>query len=233
MMLTTITTEVRTVHLGEIDWDDKTYLIRNTTAEFESTLLSDLKRNRQKYPVSLLEKPTGGYTILDGFARAKAILTLANKEGIPAAVQAEVFPQIGLTPQAAFERLCLTNMSGPYAYGAFDKGRFFSLFLERGLTIREMASHTKLTPHEVEDWIEIGQAPMEVGALLNDSKLNPLYIAMLTRHARGWLKTRFQKEALETVKTLIDKGQTEVITMKIWRFYLDFFWNGDRPFMAR
>lgn len=83
--------------------------------------------------------------------------------------------------------------------------------------------------HEADDLIDIADAPPLLARLLDRTPIEPLFAAMLVRRYRGWLKTPDARHANFVARRLLRYAATEGLTMKSWRFYLDFYWRSERP----
>jgi hypothetical protein len=124
------------------------------------------------------------------------------------------------------------NVGGENAFGLHEKGCFFKSFLIFGMSLAELAAETGLTAHQVEDHVELAEAHATLVPLLNTTKLDVLFAVMLYRRYQGWLESPYAHVAPIIAKKCLDHAQHEKITMKSWRFLLDFYWGKEAPFMT-
>src|SRR5438045_1577734 len=126
----------------------------------------------------------------------------------------------------------LESEIGKQAHNAYEKSKFLEARLKKGLTIRQMAKESGLSFHEVEDYLELAAAPLSLGKLLNKSSLPVVYLTILFRRHQGWAQSAHAESADEVAASLLEMGERESLSLKSWRFYLDFYWSGQRPFMS-
>jgi ParB-like chromosome segregation protein Spo0J len=223
---------VRDAHLGYIPVTqlvvDNVYRFRRPDAAATENLRASLTRSGQTHPMLLEAMDDGLFRVLDGHRRLEAARLVISGGGTWHKLLAHVV--IAPTPAAILRRL-LSKNAGEQGYGPTERGRLFAWAQAAGVEIRTIAREGGSTSAEVEDLLELAEAPDELSALIDRAKLDTLFAVMLFRRYRAWRTTRSGPLALETAARIIEQGRRSPLTIKGWRFLLDFFWTSDRPFM--
>ncbi len=221
------------VPFSELDLADSRYRFRWHYGPFIDDMRAGLKRSGQTHPALFEQTGPHSYRILDGHRRVDAVRSIRESGGSWEKLLAHVIPEGRLSPLERFHLLRERNLSGKDPFGMIERGRFFSYFIEQGLTAQEISRHCGINGHDVTDFMELAHAPAELGWLLNKANLEPAFALMLARRYHGWKQTAHSNEALLVAQRLVGHAQAERVTMKGWRFLLDFYWPHDRPFLAK
>lgn len=220
--------DIQTLSMEELDKSDRTYSFRQPRPERQAVLRRELIQLGQLQPLSVEEVGEGGWRILDGFGRLDLFKKLNWRE-----VRCRIFPSGRLSEQDRFRLLLESNFFGPTPYGLIDRARFVKSFYDCGVTFDELGRTTRYTLHELEDLFDLTDCDDFLGPCLNRSRLEPVFARMLARRYDRWIRTGYIREARKIARTLLRRAGRESVTIKIWRFYLDFYWEGERPSMVR
>ncbi len=201
------------------------------TAPVEDLAVS-LKRSGQTHPIYLEQTGADICVILDGHHRCEAIKSIRDNGGVWEKVLAQIVPSIGFSTLDRFRLIHEKNMNGKNPYGLIERGRFFKCFLDLGLAVQQISAETGFSAHAIEDLAELAPINNELGLMLNHADIEPVFAAMLHRRYEAWRRTPFAHEAPRVAGQLLQHLKNERITMKSWRFLLDFYWPADRPFMS-
>lgn len=212
--------------------EDAAFDYRLPDPEQNEILLKELERLAQLHPIFLEEAAPGQFLILDGHRRFEAFLKLHSKSREWDAILAHVVPKTELTPQIRFQILRDRNFYGDFSYGLYEKSLFVKDFIRRGLSLIDIGKELRLPVHTIMDIIECAESPAPLARHLNKSPIAPLYAVMLLRKYRGWKKSSHSSMAEAVSARLLEHAKKESLTMKSWKFYLEFYWGIDRPFMA-
>ncbi len=231
-MMNALETHVTYVPFSEIVREDRHYFFRSPNPAALEMIKAELLRFGQRQPVAVEEVTSGKFSILDGYRRADAIAKIHEEGGAWEKILVQIFPPHSLSPVQKFNLLKQRNGSGDGAYGVQERGVWFKVFLREGLTVPEIAESTGLTGHQVEDHAELADTDAELAALLNATPIDATFSVMLARRFHDWKRGPCASQALRVARTLLHHAQTESLTMKSWRFLLDFYWQDARPFMG-
>jgi hypothetical protein len=226
---------VRETQLGYIPVaqiaEDTPYCLRSAGDAAVVEIRSSFLRHGQTHPLVLEALSDGKFGILDGHRRLAAVRLIHAEGGTWHKLLAHVVPG-NLTALDRFRILRERNDGADRTFGLAERGRLFAAFRRFGLCVATLANECGMTVAEVEDCLELADAPPTLAARIDRVRLNPVYAAMLVRRYRGWTTGPHAARADQTVSLLLGHAATEPLTIKTWRFLLDFYWDGDRPFMA-
>lgn len=223
---------VRDSHLGYIPVsqivDDNLYRFRRTDAEAVSAIRASLVRSGQTHPMLLEAMSDGGFRVLDGHRRLEAARAILSAGG----TWHKLLAHVVVSPRpAAILRWLHGRNEGERGYGPTERGRLFTWARGAGLDNSRIAQETGLTMADVEDLMDLAEAPDDLAALIDDARLDSLFASMLFQRYRAWKLTRNGPHALDTAARIIDQSRRSPLTIKGWRFLLDFYWSEDQPFM--
>jgi ParB-like chromosome segregation protein Spo0J len=223
---------VRDSHLGYIPVsqivDDNLYRFRRPNAESVEGIRASLVRSGQTHPMLLEAMSDGAFRVLDGHRRLAAARAVIAAGG----TWHKLLAHVVLAPRApSILRWLYARNEGERGYGPTERGRLFSWAQGAGMEIRAIARETGLTLAEVQDLIDLAEAPEELAELIDRAGLDTIFASMLYQRFRAWRMTRNGPLAVETAARIIDQGKKSPLTVKGWRFLLDFFWSHDTPFM--
>ena len=226
---------VRETQLGYIPVaqivEETPFCVRLPDEPAVADIRSSFLRHGQTHPLVLESLSDGNFRVLDGHRRLAAVRMIHADGGTWHKLLAHVVSS-SLTPLDRFRILRERNDGGDRTFGLAERGRLFGIFRRLGLCVATLAAESRMTVAEVEDCLELSDAPAALAARLDRVRLNPVFAAMLVRRYRGWIAGPHAARADDTVSRLLGHAATEVLTVKSWRFLLDFYWDGDRPFMA-
>ncbi len=127
-----------------------------------------------------------------------------------------------------FARINLDDLMG---CGLIERAKCFQQFLREGISLQTIGRVCGLDTHAVEDHVELVNTPLDLATLLNRSPLNATMALMLAHRFTGWIKTGYASHALPIARRLLEHAHKEQLTLKSWRYLLDFYWSNDRPFL--
>lgn len=229
--LSTTDAHLTYIPFQNIDLADERYRFRLDADEQVRDLIAGLKKSGQSTPIFLSQQGNGSLVIVDGHLRCEAIRRI-REHGVWEKMLAQIFPVGHLSAWDRFRMLRERNMQGKNAFGLVERGRFFKQFLMEGIPVQRIAAEMGLSVHDVEDLSELTSATKEISILINHADMSPAYALMLLRRYEGWIKTTNAAHAGRVAEKLVAHLKKEPVTMKSWRFLLDFYWDGDRPFMS-
>lgn len=236
-MNTLVENELKKIPLKEIDKSPSPYDFRTPNCFYSLTLKKELQNLGQLYPITVEERENGKFTLLDGFRRFRSFTAIQKADYHFSEIHSQVIPAGQLTDLKRFQLLRDKNFYGEKSYGLVAKGRFLKHFYNRGLSMELLSHQTKLSIQEIDDHIDLAEADPIFSALSSRVQLEPIYAAMLWRQYRGWVRGPYQKQARYIARKLLGLSKKEPITMKTWRFYLDFYWksnsHGVRPLFVK
>lgn len=215
-----------------VSLEEQPYRFRLSDAESLATLQTSLMRSGQSHPVTLLETAHEKFLLLDGHRRCDAIRLIRENGGAWDKVLAHVVPYERYSLNERFRFLREKNLLGESPYGLTERGQFFRDFVALGMSVQEMAQECGLPANTIEDTIDLSQARPELVTLLNKFPIEPIFALMLHRRFTGWMQSPHAAQAEATAKKILSHVMKEKITMKSWRFLLDFYWDGDHPFLT-
>ena len=223
---------VRDSHLGYISVsqivDENPYRFRRPDLGAVETIRLSFLRSGQTHPMLLEAMDDGNFRVIDGHRRLDAVRAIYARGGFWPRVLAHVVTTH--RPSALLHFLYIRN-DGARGFAPTELGRLLSWAQGAGLDARAIARETKLTLAEIDDLLEIAEAPDELGALIDRTRLEPVFGAMLLRRFHAWTRTRNGPLAIGTAARIIEQSRKSHITVKGFRFLLDFYWADDRPFM--
>ena len=212
--------------------NEQPYRFRFADQPAVASLAASLARSGQTHPVTLLEASPEKYLVLDGHRRCDAIKLILENGGAWEKILAHVVPYGNFPLIDRFRLLLDKNINGESAYGLMERGQFFRDFIALGLTVHQIAVEACLAPHVVEDTIDLCRTRSSLSCLLNRSTIEPVYALMLQRRFEGWLHSPYAAAAETVAAKLLKHAETEKLTMKSWRFLLEFYWQDGRPFLS-
>ncbi len=192
---------------------------------------NSLVRHGQAHAVTLEAFSDGKYRLLDGHRRFSAVRKIRSEGGTWHKLLAHVVPP-DLTPLDRFKIIRDRNDAGERSFGITERGRFFFEIRKQGLCVSVIAREYGITIAEVEDHLELAEAPQGLAERLDRTRINAMFAAMLARRYQGWQAGPHADQANDVLMTLLAHASNETLTIKSWRFLLDFYWSGNRPFMA-
>ena len=224
---------VRNSHLGYIPVsqiiDETPFRFRRADDRPVEAIRISFLRGGQTHPVLLEALSDGNFRVVDGYRRLDAARAIARQGGLWPKVLAHVV--VAPKPALLFRWLWSRN-GGPGGYGPTESGRLIGWALASGVDGQTVAAETRLSTADLEDLLELAEAPDELARLIDDARLETRYAAMLLRRFVAWKSTRNGPLALETAARLIEHSRRSPLTIKGWRFLLDFYWSNDQPFMV-
>ena len=223
---------VRNSHLGYIPvsqiLDETPFRFRRPDARAVDGLRASLLRGGQTHPLLLEALSDGNFQVIDGYRRLQAARDIySHGDSWPKLLAHVVLPP---TPSVLLRWLWARN-GGPGGYAPTEMGRLVSWALASGVEGPVIARETGLTAADLEDLLELSETPEELASLIDAARLETRYAAMLLRSYNAWKLTRNGPLAIETAARLIEHSRRSPLTVKGWRFLLDFYWLQDRPFM--
>lgn len=215
-----------------VSLEKQPYRFRIHNAESLALLQSNLIRSGQTHPVTLLESGPEKFLILDGHRRCDAIRLIRENGGSWDKILAHVVPYEHFSLLERFRLLREKNMQVEFPYGLTERGQYFRDFVALGMSAQEIAQESGLSASTVEDTIDLAQVRPELAVHINKTSLEPVFALMLSRRFNGWLQSPHAPQAEKIALKILSHLVQEKITMKSWRFLLDFYWGGDCPFLT-
>ena len=223
---------VRDTHLGYISVsqivDESPFRFRRPNAEAVEDLRLSFLRSGQTHPMLLETLSDGNFRVLDGHRRLAAVRSIHARGGSWHKILA--YLTASPTPIQIFRSLLARN-DGDGAYAPTELGRLLAWAQGSGIETSVIARGSGLSLTDVDDLLDLAEAPEDLAAVIDKAGLAPLFAAMLFRRFRSWRATRHGPFAIETASRLIEQSKKSALTIKGWRFLLDFYWADDRPFM--
>ncbi len=229
-MITELLTSPRSyVPFTALDLSDRSFCFRPGSAV--DTLASSLRERGQLEPI-LLERRAQSYRCLDGFRRIDAVAAIRNAGETWHDVWAIVYDRDQLDDLARFRLLWTRNQTNGRGYHVQEIGRLFQHFLHAGLTFQQIGQISQLSFHDIEDYLDLADADATLIPLLNGPSLPLSHALMLHHRYRGWIRSPYSALAPKIAARILQHAQSEAVSLSAWRFLLDFYWQGDRPFLA-
>lgn len=232
-LITAFDAHLTYIPFADLDLSDDRYRFRFHYTPLIDDIKSSLRRSGQTHPALFEQTGPHSYRILDGHRRVDAVRAIRENGGSWEKLLAHVVPDGRLSPLERFMLLRERHLNAKDPLGMVERGRFFRFFVNEGVSVQDVSRYTGASGHDVADTIELSRIPSELGWLLNKANLEPAFALMLARRYLGWKESAYSNNALLVAQRLVGHAQAERITMKGWRFLLDFYWPNDRPFMAR
>ena len=229
-MITLVTP--RDAHLGYIPVSliaqETPFCFRRDDESSVEKIRASLSHSGQTHPALLEQLANGRFRIIDGHRRVAAIQRILRTGGAWEKILAHVVPSA--EPRLVLRWLTHRN-TGPLALKSTERGAFFAWARSAGTDVPLMARECGLTISEIEDSLELAGAPRELATLIDDAGLAPLYAVMLLRRYLAWSRSTEGPLALAAVRRLLEESRKSPLTIKSWRFLLDFYWSPRGPFM--
>ncbi len=223
---------VRDTHLGYISVsqivDESPFRFRRPNAGIVEGLRLSLLRTGQTHPMLLETLSDGNFRVLDGHRRLAAVRAIHAEGGSWDKILAHVVA--APSPLQIFRTLQARN-DGTTAYAPTELGRLIAWAQGSGIDAAVIARESGLSPAGVDDLLDLAEAPDDLAALIDHAHLDARFGAMLLRRFRSWKSTHNGPLAIETAARIIEQSRKSPLTLKGWRFLLDFYWAADRPFM--
>lgn len=211
--------------------EDASLFFRRSEEPAITDIQASLARHGQAHPVTVESLSDGKYRLLDGHRRLAAVRQIHATGGTWHKLLAHVLPA-GLTALDRFRVVRERNDVVDRSFGFSERGRFFAAFRKQGLCVATIGRETGLTVAEVEDHLELADMPPALAARLDRVRMSPLFAAMLARRYQSWTNGPYADRVGDVLSRLLGHAASESLTIKSWRFLLDFYWSADRPFMA-
>jgi ParB-like chromosome segregation protein Spo0J len=223
---------VRNSHLGYIPVsqivDETPLRFRRPDPHAVDAVGASFLRGGQTHPVLLEALSDGNFRVIDGYRRLEAAREISRRGG----AWPKLLAHVVLPPKPVLLlRWLWARNGGSGGYGPTETGRLASWALASGVDERVIARETGFSAADLEDLLELAETPEELASLMDRARLETRYAAMLLRSYMAWKATRNGPLAIETASRLIEHGRRSPLTIKGWRFLLDFYWSDDRPFM--
>lgn len=223
---------VRHSHLGYVPLsqivDEMPFRFRRTSSHAVDAIRASFLRGGQTHPLLLEALTDGNFRVIDGYRRLEAAREISREGG----VWPKLLAHVVLPPRPALLlRWLWARNGGPGGYAPTETGRLVSWALASGVEGPAIARETGFSVADLEDLLELAETPDELASLIDAARLETRYAAMLLRSYIAWKATRNGPLAIETAARLIDHSRRSPLTVKGWRFLLDFYWSQDRPFM--
>jgi hypothetical protein len=212
--------------------NDRSFRFRLIDSERFASLKSSLVRSGQTHPTILEEVGPENFNVIDGHCRCDAVHKIRETGGSWEKILAHVIPSHTLTVLDRFRLIYEKNVHGDHPFGLIERARFFKGFREFGLSLGDMSAETNTSSHTIEDLIDLGNVHASLELRLNKSQIDPTFALMLMRRFQVWVGSPFQGQALGIVDTLLAHAANEKMSIRSWRFLLDFYWSRERPFMS-
>lgn len=223
----------RDAHLGYIPVSqilmETPYRFRRPDAAAVDRLRASLSATGQTHPALLEERTDGYFRIIDGHRRIAAMRKIQAQGGTWDKILAHVVH--APTPALALRWITRRN-TGALSFGATERGALYTWAQAAGVPTPLIARECGLTISEVEDGLELAEAPPALALLIDEARLEPLFAVMLLRRYNAWTRTHNGPLALPTAARILEQNRKSPLTIKGWRFLLDFYWSEDRPFMV-
>jgi len=228
-------TAVRESHLAYIPVahivDDPAFCFRQPADPMIADIRSSFLRHGQTHPVTLETLSDGKYRVLDGHRRYRAVAQIRAEGGAWEKLLAHALP-VGLSPLDQFRVLRERNDGASSSFGLAERSRFFAALWRQGVGVAAIAAEYSFSVAEVEDHLELAEAPAHLAVRLDEVPMGVTFAAMLARRYAGWSAGPYTAQAEGILSALLNHAATESLTIKSWRFLLDFYWGNGRPFMT-
>jgi hypothetical protein len=232
MMITSLEANLQYIPFAQIDWVDAPYQFRLANADREQALKSSLYRSGQTHPALFERVAPDRYRVLDGHRRCQAVHRIRESGGTWEKVLGHIINSEHLSPTERFHLIFARNAGADTAYGLVEMGRLMAAFKQAGFSVAHMASVSGRSVQDVDDLVLVAEAPSPLADLVNPLSLEPAWVAMLVRRYNAWIQSDFRAEAPAIATRLLAHAADERLTVRSWKFLLDFYWSHDRPFMT-
>lgn len=229
-MITTVDSHATYIPFPSISCEESAFRFHLSHGPAVEAIRASLLKSGQTHPVILQSAGNEKFRVVDGHRRLEAIRLIRESGGSWDKVWSHVLPE-DPAPLDLFRLIREKNDLSDQRYGIYERGFLFKQFSQNGLDIPTMAQECSLTVHAVEDHIELTAAHPALAAELNNIDMEPVYALMLHHRFEGWMKTHLADKALPVAKRLLKHARQEKLTIKSWRFLLDFYWSKDRLFL--
>jgi len=230
-MLNTLEIKTNKIKFSEVMASERPFTFRLPHTEKDSTLKAEISMLGLLYPITIEAINPGQYVILDGYRRFDAIAALRQETGGWEDVPAVVYSENQLLTHEKLLILKEKNLAGENAYTVYEKARMLDAFSKRGLSIEEMADHTKIPAEEISQLLFLMEAPPLLSNLIIDTGMSHEFAVTLIARYRQWLTTPYKDQADAVARRIAEHLKEEKVSRLGWRFLLDFYW-AERPFMA-
>jgi len=224
---------VRDTHLGYISVsqivDESPYRFRRANAAAVENIRQSFLRSGQTHPMLLETLSDGNFRVLDGHRRLTAVRAIHSAGGAWQKILAHVVASP--SPLQIFRALQARN-DGDGAFAPTELGRLLAWAQGSGIDMTVIARESGLSVAEVDDLLDLAETPDDLAALVDGAHLDARFGAMLLRRFLSWKATHNGPLAIDTAARIIEHSQRSSLTVKGWRFLLDFYWADDRPFMV-
>jgi hypothetical protein len=221
------------IPFSQIDYENRAFSFRAPAPVKVNAIKQEMMKLGQLNPITVEEVSMDHYFVLDGFRRCEAVAEILRAGGQWEKMMAQVIESQDLTPLTRFQLLRSKNLGDGQGYRSHERSLFYNAFHGMGLTVSEMAREGGITAHEIEDHLELAQAPPDLANLLNESEVPVIYAVMLVRRYQGWIKGPYAAFANAITLKILEEARPKKITMKSWRFVLDFYGGENKPFLAK
>lgn len=225
-MITAEAEKIQTLPLSKIDWEKGIYSFRQKPIN-HADLKKDMEKLGQLFPITVEQFSNGNTRLLDGFKRCQAASKLQTQDASFGELNVELIPSSQLSEIGRFKLICDKNLYANKSFGLAEQASLIKFFHQRGLSLKNMSDFSPYSLHQLEDLLDLAESTSPFSQIVNKADLDPAMGVMLWRRYQGWIQTPYKKEANQVAKNLVEIADKEKVSIKSWRFYLDFYWKED------